>query len=327
MYSTINNDAGGFEPIVCDDSWLNPDDLDYNDESGDPVYFTNVIHPNVLSELLDLFHQTFVNANNTAIKLSTGEKGGTYYLNPNLIKDTVRRVNGTIVECNTAYKGKRQNTEDHMRVAQEHGFTSIAPVIIMDNKGDTELKCMTGYHYLKEDLVGKKLLDYDSMLVLSHGKGHAMAGMGGALKNISIGIASSKGKSLIHTGGKSKNITVGFDTDTPVDIFQESMADACSAIIKYFNEKQDGRIVYITVLNNISIDCDCDSHPHVPEIKDVGVIASKNPVALDQCMYDIFQIVPGGNSLRERMRDRHAVHILEAMEDFDFSRNYKFTKL
>ena len=201
-----------------------------------------------------------------AVKLSTGEPGGHNFLQPALIKDLVQKVKGTIVECNTAYGGGRADTENHLKAAKDHGFTAIAPVDIMDAEGEVALPVKGGKH-LKEDFVGSHYLNYDFTIVLSHFKGHAMGGFGGAIKNISIGIASSAGKAWIHSAGKTKGNPWG--NLPPQDDFLESMAEAAKAIIDHCGDK----ILYISVANNLSVDCDCDSSPEDPKMGDIGILA------------------------------------------------------
>ena len=186
-----------------------------------------------------------------AIKLSTGEAGNPNHLSTDVIKGLVRRVDGTIVECNTAYEGRRMNSQDHLQTAAEHGFTAIAEVDIMDAEGDVALPVKKGKH-LKENYVGKNFLDYDFTMVLSHFKGHPMAGFGGALKNVAIGIASSAGKAWIHTAGKSRTVPVDWENVPPQDDFLESMAEACESIFDHIGDN----VVYINVANNLSVDCD-----------------------------------------------------------------------
>lgn len=245
-----------------------------------------------------------------AVKLSTGEAGGHYFLNPNLIKDLVHKVNGTIVECNTAYAGKRNTTKDHWETIKDHGFMDIATVDIMDEEGDMPIPVENGFH-LKDDYVGTHLKNYDSILVLSHFKGHAMGGFGGALKNISIGIGSSNGKAWIHTAGKTKNPEELWYNLPEQDDFLESMADASKGVINYMGKEN---MVYINVANNLSVDCDCDSNPHAPEMADLGIFASIDPVALDQACYDAVVNAkdPGKAALIERMNSRHGIHTVEA---------------
>lgn len=250
-----------------------------------------------------------------AVKISSGEPGGHYFLSPKLIAPLVQSVNGTIIECNTAYGGGRADTESHRHVVEDHGFTAIAPVDIMDAEGSMSIPVAEGKH-LKEDMVGSHFADYDFVINLAHFKGHAMGGFGGVLKNMSIGIASSMGKSLIHTAGKE---TTGFGINTPKDDFLESMAEAAKAVSDYKN----GNIVYINVMNNLSVDCDCDSHPAKPEMADIGILASLDPVALDQACVDLVYAAPDGTALIERMESRHGIHTVEHAEKIGLgTRNY-----
>ena len=213
-----------------------------------------------------------------AVKLSTGEPGGHNFLQPSLIKDLVQEVGGTIVECNTAYGGGRSDTESHLKAARDHGFTAIADVDIMDSEGETRLPVEGGRH-ITYDIVGSHYPDYDFTVVLSHFKGHAMAGFGGALKNISIGIASSNGKVWIHSAGQSTE-----DWGSPAqDDFLETMAEAAKAIVDHCGDN----ILYISVANNLSVDCDCDSSPADPQMGDIGILASLDPVALDKACTDL----------------------------------------
>ena len=200
-----------------------------------------------------------------AVKLSTGEPGNNNYLQPALIKDLVQGVNGTIIECNTAYGGGRANTENHRKAAEEHGFTAIAKVDIMDADGEVSLPVKGGKH-LKEDFVGKNYLNYDFTVVLSHFKGHPMGGFGGAIKNISIGIASSQGKAWIHSAGKTKSQSEVWGNLPPQDNFLESMVEAAKAITDHCGD----RILYISVANNLSVDCDCVAQPEDPKMGDIG---------------------------------------------------------
>ena len=288
------------------------------------VYFTKEITP---ENLIKMYETLGVDLKGkVAVKLSTGEAGGHYFLNPNLIKDLVHKVNGTIVECNTAYAGKRNTTKDHWETIKDHGFTDIAEVDIMDEEGDMPIPVENGFH-LKENYVGEHLKNYNSILVLSHFKGHAMGGFGGALKNISIGIASSAGKAWIHTAGKTKNPEELWDNLPEQDNFLESMADACESVINYMGKEN---MVYINVANNLSVDCDCDSNPHAPEMADLGIFASTDPVALDQACYDavINAEDPGKAALIERMNSRHGIHTVEAASDLGLgNRNYEIVNI
>ncbi|WP_044266921.1 DUF362 domain-containing protein [Bacteroides timonensis] len=260
-----------------------------------------------------------------AVKLSTGEPGNNYHLDPNLIRALVKKVNGTIVECNTAYGGGRTNAKDNLKAAEEHGFTAIAPVDIMDVDGDVSLPVKGGKH-LKEDLVGKNFLNYDFTVVLSHFKGHPMAGFGGALKNISIGIASSRGKALIHSAGKTLSQKDVWNDLPHQDIFQEAMAEASKAIIDHAGDK----ILYISVANNLSVDCDCVAKPEDPKMGDIGILASLDPVALDRACIDMVRNSEdhGKIHLIERIDSRNGMHNLEYAEQLGLgSQKYELVKL
>lgn len=256
-----------------------------------------------------------------AVKLSTGEAGNTHYLSPNLIKDLVQQVDGTIVECNTAYGGSRAGTEIHMQVAKDHGFTAIADVDIMDAEGSISIPVEGGIR-LKENFVGANFSNYDSVLVLSHFKGHAMGGFGGAIKNIAIGIASSEGKSWIHTGGTSR--TIEWDTDQ--DTFLEAMAEAGKSISDYLGNRES--IVYVNVMNHLSVDCDCDGNPAKPDMQDIGILASTDPVALDQACVDLVYAAKDGKSLIERIETRNGIHTLEHAQSIGLgSRTYALVNI
>ena len=258
-----------------------------------------------------------------AVKLSTGEPGGHNFLQPALITDLVQKVKGTIVECNTAYGGGRADTENHLKAAKDHGFTAIAPVDIMDAEGEVALPVKGGKH-LKEDFVGSHYLNYDFTIVLSHFKGHAMGGFGGAIKNISIGIASSAGKAWIHSAGKTKGNPWG--NLPPQDDFLESMAEAAKAIVDHCGDK----ILYISVANNLSVDCDCDSSPEDPKMGDIGILASLDPIALDKACTDLVRASEdhGKIHLIERIDSRNGMHTLEYGEKIGLgSQKYELVKL
>ena len=258
-----------------------------------------------------------------AVKLSTGEPGGHNFLQPALIKDLVKKVNGTIVECNTAYGGGRADTENHLKAAKEHGFTAIAPVDIMDADGEVALPVKGGKH-LKEDFVGSHYLNYDFTIILSHFKGHAMGGFGGAIKNMSIGIASSGGKAWIHSAGKTKGDPWG--NLPPQDDFLESMAEAAKAVADHCGDK----ILYISVANNLSVDCDCDASPEDPQMGDIGILASLDPIALDKACTDLVRASEdhGKIHLIERIDSRHGMHTLEYGEKLGIgSQKYELVKL
>ncbi|MDR0403326.1 MAG: DUF362 domain-containing protein [Treponema sp.] len=233
-----------------------------------------------------------------AVKISTGEPGNTHYLAPDLIKGLVQRVNGTIVECNTAYGGRRASTALHYQVAKDHGFTAVAPVVILDENGDIQLPVSGGKH-LKEDYVGARFGEYDFHIVLSHFKGHSMGGFGGALKNMSIGYGSSRGKAWIHSGGKSLTRPWGGRQND----FLESMAEAAKAV----SDAAAGNILYINVMNHLSVDCDCDGNPAAPTMTDIGILASLDPVALDQACVDLVYAAPDSADLVERIESRNGL--------------------
>lgn len=260
-----------------------------------------------------------------AVKLSTGEPGNNNYLNPDLIKDLVHKVNGTIIECNTAYGGGRADTESHLKAAADHGFTAIANVDIMDADGEVSLPVAGGKH-LKEDFVGKNYPDYDFTVVLSHFKGHPMGGFGGAIKNISIGIASSAGKAWIHSAGKTKSLTEVWKNLPPQDDFLESMTEAAKAIIDHCGDK----ILYISVANNLSVDCDCVAKPEDPKMGDIGILASLDPVALDKACVDMVRASEdhGKIHLIERIDSRNGMHTLDYAEQLGMgSQDYELVVL
>lgn len=276
------------------------------------IYFTSDISSEGLIKVYNALNVELTG--NVAVKISTGEPGGHNYLNPNLIKGLVQKLNGTIVECNTAYRGKRFNTEDHINAIKDHGFTDISLCDIMDEDGEMEIPLEGGVHLNGKNIVGKNLEKYNSMLLLSHFKGHAMGGFGGALKNMSIGIASKNGKAWIHSAGLTKDPDEMWKNTADQDDFLESMAEACASVINYIGPNN---LAYINVLNNLSIDCDCDANPHNPEMADIGIYASLDPVAIDQCSYDtiINSSDEGKASLIERMEKLHAIHIVEAANE------------
>ncbi len=293
--------------------------LKYMDANGSAVYFTSDISPNGLMEIYRALGWT--PTGKVAVKLSTGEPPASNYLRPELIRDLVQSVSGTIVECNTAYGGSRTETAMHMQVAEDHGFTDIADVDILDADGSMQIP-VTGGSQLKTNYVGSHFENYDSYLVLSHFKGHAMAGFGGAIKNISIGLGSKEGKCLIHTGGKSHTSPWGGDQTA----FTESMAEAGKAVSDYLGNGD--RITYISVLNNISIDCDCDGNPAEPDIHDIGILASNDPVAIDQAAIDLCFAAEGSDSLKQRVERQNGLHTLEHGEEIGLgSRNYNLINI
>ena len=282
------------------------------------VYMTREITPESLVRIYRALGVTLPGS--AAVKISTGEPGGRNFLQPELIRNLVQELKGTIVECNTAYEGRRNTSKAHWETMRDHGFTAIAPCDILDEEGYIPLPVTNGHH-LRENYVGSHLQNYDSMLMLSHFKGHAMGGFGGALKNMSIGLASSYGKIWIHSSGTSTRFEDVFTADH--DSFLESMADADRSVMDYMGREN---IVYINVANRLSVDCDCDAHPHDPEMKDIGIFASADPVALDQACVDAVYASEdeGKAALIERMESRNGIHTVEAAETHGLgSRRYE----
>ncbi len=266
------------------------------------VYFTKELSPEAMIRMYETLGIPL--PGNVAVKLHSGEVGNQNFIRPAFLKPVIDHVHGTIVECNTAYEGKRNTTEEHWATMKLHGWTDIAVVDIMDAEGEIELPVPNGKR-IQKNYVGAHLNDYDSMLVLSHFKGHPMGGFGGALKNISIGIASSHGKAYIHGAGKPEEIWTA-DHDS----FLESMADAARSIVDYFGEK----IAFINVMCNMSVDCDCCAVAEDPEMADIGILCSADPVALDQACLDLVYNSndPGKEHLIERIESRNGVHTVEA---------------
>ncbi len=291
-------------------------------ESGTPVvYFTSEITPESLMAVYEKLGWT--PGGKVAVKLSTGEPPASNYLQPSLIKDLVQSVNGTIVECNTAYGGSRAETAMHYQVAKDHGFTDIADFKILDEDGSMTLT-VNGGTVLSENYVGDAFDDYDSYLVLSHFKGHSMAGFGGAIKNISIGLGSSMGKAWIHSGGTSTTNPWGGVQDR----FLEAMAEAGKSVSDYLDSGE--RIVYVNVMNRLSVDCDCNGNPAEPDMHDIGILASTDPVALDQACIDIIyaQKDGDGKSLVNRIESRNGLHTLEHAEEIGLgSRTYNLVDI
>ena len=287
-------------------------------EGSPVVYMTTDITPEGLMAVYEKLN--WQPSSKVAVKLSTGEPPASNYLRPELIADVVSAVDGTIVECNTAYGGSRAQTAMHYQVAEDHGFTAIADFQILDENGSMSLPVVGGSR-LTENFVGAAFADYDSYLVLSHFKGHAMAGFGGAIKNISIGLGSSEGKSWIHTGGTSKRGISGNQ-----DAFLEAMGDAGKAVSDYLGNGE--RIVYVNVMNRLSVDCDCSGRPAEPDIHDIGILASTDPVALDQACIDLVYAAEGNTSLVNRIESRNGLHTLEHAEEIGLgSRAYELVSI
>jgi len=281
------------------------------------VYMTKEISP---ESLVRIYKALGVEPmGRVAVKISTGEGGNTHYLKPTLIRQLVEEVNGTIVECNTAYGGSRQDPKKHWETIHEHGFDSIFAVDLMDEFGQIRIPVKDKKH-LKYDIVGEHLANYDFMINLAHFKGHAMGGFGGVMKNASIGVASTAGKCYIHSAGKTDDPKLAWGPEylaagKTQDSFLESMAAAAQAVHNYFG----GHVVYINVMNNMSVDCDCDGHPAKPELQDMGIMASLDPVAVDQACLDMvfnYKGKPGDDNkpLIQRINRQHGTYITDYAE-------------
>ena len=288
------------------------------------VYFIKEITPENIIKAYEAVGKKL--EGNVAVKMHSGEKGNKNYLRPEFVKDVINYVHGTVVECNTAYEGARNSTEKHRELIKEHEWDKYFPFDLLDAEGpDMELDIPNG-KVLKKNYVGKDLAKYDSLLVLSHFKGHAMGGYGGALKQLSIGCASSAGKTLIHTAGVTNDQTKLFGNLPEQDRFLEAMADAASSVVDYFK----GNAVYINVMKNISIDCDCDGNASAPCMKDIGILASTDPVAVDQACLDLVynSTDPGKDKLIQRIESLHGVHTVEVAYDLGVgNREYELIDL
>ena len=285
---------------------------------GTPVvYMTRAVTPEGLMAVYQALQ--WEPQGRVAVKLSTGEPPASNYLRPELIAGLVQSLDGTIVECNTAYGGSRAETAMHYQVAEDHGFTAIADFQILDEEGSMTLPVQGGTR-LSENYVGAAFEDYDSYLVLSHFKGHSMAGYGGAIKNISIGLGSSEGKAWVHSAGSSRTNPWGGDQDA----FLESMAEAGKSVSDYLGDQ----IVYINVMNRLSVDCDCDGNPAEPDMHDIGILASTDPVALDQACIDLVYGAEDGQSLVNRIESRNGLHTLEHAQQIGLgSRSYELVSI
>ena len=277
------------------------------------VYFTKEITE---ESLVKIYEKLGIELKgNVAVKLHSGEEGNQNYLKPEFVKDIITRVGGTVVECNTAYDGARNTTEKHKKLMTSHGWDKYYKVDVMDSEKDITLDIPNG-HVINKDYVGSHLDNYDSMLVLSHFKGHPMGGYGGALKQLSIGVASSRGKVYIHTAGKTTDMNKLWDNLPEQDKFLEAMADAASTV----HNKFQGNIAYINVMKNMSVDCDCCAVAEDPCMKDIGVLASLDPIAIDKACIDLVynSSDPGRDHLVERIDSRHGTHILKAADKLGF---------
>ena len=288
------------------------------------VYFTKEITPESVVKMYETLGVKL--PGKVAVKLHSGEQGNQNYIRPEFVKAIVEKVNGTVVECNTAYEGARNYTDKHKKLMEDHGWTKYFDVDIMDAEGPDLVLNIPNGKILKENFIGKNMANYDSMLVLSHFKGHPMGGYGGALKQLSIGCASSEGKSWIHSAGQSKDQTKIWDNLPEQDRFLESMADAASSVVKYFGNN----IVFINVMCNLSVDCDCCAVAEDPCMKDIGILASTDPIAIDQACIDLVYNSkdPGRDHFVARVERQNGVHTIEAAAELGFgTREYELIKI
>lgn len=278
------------------------------------VYFTKEITPEAVIKMYKALGKEL--PGKVAVKVHSGEKGNQNYLRPEFMRPMVEAVNGTIVECNTAYDGARNSTEKHRHLMEEHGWSKYFKVDLMDAEKPDLILPVSGGKVLKENAVGKTMANYDSLLVLSHFKGHPMGGYGGALKQLAIGCASSEGKSLIHSGGFTDDQTIVWDHVPAQEVFCEAMADAAGSVMEFFK----GNTAFVSMVCNLSVDCDCCAGAEDPCMKDIGILSSLDPVALDQACIDlIYQSKdPGRDHFVERVETRHGIHTIEAAAELGY---------
>ncbi len=289
------------------------------DPGAPAVYFTSDISAGGLVKIYNALGRT--SSGKTAVKISTGEPPASNYLRPELIKDLVKLVDGTIVECNTAYGGSRSSTAMHKQVAKDHGFTAIAPFDLLDEDGEVEWP-VTGGERLDRAIVGSHAENYTDWVILSHFKGHAMAGFGGAIKNVAIGMSSPSGKVYVHTAGTKTSGSIWYSDQ---DAWLEALGEMVTAVRDHVGAEH---IVYINVMNRLSVDCDCDGNPAGPDMHDIGILASVDPVALDQACVDLVYGAPDSASLQRRIERQHGVHTLEHAEKIGLgSRTYRLVKI
>ena len=288
------------------------------------VYFTRNITPENVVRMFGLLGKDL--PGKVAVKVHSGEKGNQNFLRPEFMKPMIDAVKGTVVECNTAYDGARNTTEKHHKLLEYHGWSHYFDVDILDAEGpDAELPIPNGKQ-IKKNYVGKDMMKYDSMLVLSHFKGHPMGGYGGALKQLSIGCSSSAGKTYIHTAGVTDDQYQLWDHVAPQDAFLEAMADAASSVVKHFN----GNMAFVNIMCNMSVDCDCCAVAEDPCMKDIGILASLDPIALDQACIDLIQNSddPGRDHMLERINTRHGTHTIDAAAELGFgTKEYKLVNV
>ena len=288
------------------------------------VYFTKELTPESVVKIYEALGVEL--PGKVAVKVHSGEEGNQNYLHPEFMKPMIEKVNGTVVECNTAYEGERNHTDKHLKLLENHGWSKYFNVDLLDAEGpDLELEIPNG-KAIKKNYVGKNIENYDSMLVLSHFKGHPMGGYGGALKQLSIGVASSAGKSWIHSAGVTNEQEKLWDNTAKQTAFLESMADAAESVVEYFK----GNIAYINVMCNMSVDCDCCAVAEDPCMKDIGILASTDPVAIDQACIDLVKSSddPGRDHLLERINSRQGTHTIDCAAELGYgSKEYELIEL
>jgi uncharacterized Fe-S center protein len=278
------------------------------------VYFTRTLTPEAVLAMYRALGKAL--PGKVAVKVHSGEEGNQNYLRPDFMRPMVEAVQGTVVECNTAYDGERNTTEKHRKLLENHLWTKYFPVDLMDAEGPDLILPTPKGKVLRENMVGRSMAEYDSMLVLSHFKGHPMGGYGGALKQLSIGCASSRGKSLIHSGGVTDDQTAVWSHTAEQDAFCEAMADAAGSVVEFFK----GNLAYVSMMCNLSVDCDCCAVAEDPCMKDIGILSSLDPVALDQACIDLIRQSsdPGREHFLERVESRHGTHTIDAAAALGF---------
>lgn len=288
------------------------------------VYFCKEITPENVVKIFEKLEKEL--PGKVAVKVHSGEEGNQNYLHPEFMKKIIDKVNGTVVECNTAYEGQRNTTEKHKKLMENHGWTKYFDVDIMDAEGDDLVLNIPNGKVIKENYVGKNMANYDSMLVLSHFKGHPMGGYGGALKQLSIGCSSSEGKAWIHSAGKTRDQKILWDNLPEQDKFLEAMAESASSVVQYFK----GNIAFINIMCNMSVDCDCCKIAEDPCMKDIGILASLDPIAIDQACIDLVKDSndEGKEHLLERINSRHGTHTIDVAVELGFgTKEYELIEL
>lgn len=288
------------------------------------VYFTKELTPESVVKMYEVLNKELTGK--VAVKVHSGEQGNQNYLKPEFMKPMIERVNGTVVECNTAYEGARNTSDKHKNLLKNHGWSEVFDVDLLDEEGPDKVLGISNGKVINKNFVGKNIDNYDSMLVLSHFKGHPMGGYGGALKQLSIGIASSAGKSWIHSAGVTDDQYKLWDNIAEQDKFLEAMADAASSVVNYFK----GNMAFINVMCNLSVDCDCCAVAEDPCMKDIGILSSLDPIALDQACVDLIYKSEdiGRDHFVERIERQHGIHTIEAASELGFgTREYELIEI